>query len=472
MPFPWKKVKTTRISQLVNDHLHHSQRRRDGSSLVVETGFPTSLVDLFMKNREKLKKSSKKKRQTPPIAPVCDVDDSVIDDSSTLNVNPPLISPTPSRSSSILPLPLPCKGVNEIRDVGSSDGGVSVGGDERGRGGINSNGVLLVILKMILVVILALGTDRLTIGITVSAFLLFFLDYAGKRVCLLLKPCAETKLVLMLQRVWRLLRFKEDELDGENCRALMPETQKNESLNRGSFSLEKSGSGCRIREYQHPEPQIYLLTRVEEIQSENELIGCSNFIESLEIQETELKKVVMGKEESFCGVVGSQSKKSKKSKIKSKIKKFVPKNLRKSRKEQGPEKLQVVSVDNVALPEEQEVDQWEIESCSGLSSVSSGRYKKEDCTSAVCAISAVSEVDEKAATNRESEISKAGQNWIYFVICLIVLIGLIKGRLFALLLTVSSCLLLKIARLLSGSFRLYRMFNLLLSGTVSRGVVS
>ncbi|XVF75036.1 hypothetical protein PTKIN_Ptkin13bG0156800 [Pterospermum kingtungense] len=68
MPFPWKKAKGTRFSRLVAD-LHQSPKR--GGSLVVETGFPTSLVDLFVKNRDRLRKPTKRKPtssqiQTPP----------------------------------------------------------------------------------------------------------------------------------------------------------------------------------------------------------------------------------------------------------------------------------------------------------------------------------------------------------------------------------------------------------------------
>ncbi|KAL4366908.1 hypothetical protein GQ457_05G025940 [Hibiscus cannabinus] len=70
MHFPWKKSKVARIARLVAG-LHQSPKR--GGSLVVETGFPTSLVDLFVKNRDRLRKSSKRKCRfvappTPPLA--------------------------------------------------------------------------------------------------------------------------------------------------------------------------------------------------------------------------------------------------------------------------------------------------------------------------------------------------------------------------------------------------------------------
>ncbi|GAB2211313.1 hypothetical protein Droror1_Dr00016615 [Drosera rotundifolia] len=62
MPSLWRKSsssfsKGNRISRFVAD-LQTPPKR--GSSLVNETGFPTSLVDLFIKNRDRIKKQKKK----------------------------------------------------------------------------------------------------------------------------------------------------------------------------------------------------------------------------------------------------------------------------------------------------------------------------------------------------------------------------------------------------------------------------
>ncbi|KAK9936973.1 hypothetical protein M0R45_013792 [Rubus argutus] len=59
MPLPWKKTGVGRISQMVAD----LQSPKRGGSLVVQTGFPTSLIDLFVKNRDCLRKQSKKHRK-------------------------------------------------------------------------------------------------------------------------------------------------------------------------------------------------------------------------------------------------------------------------------------------------------------------------------------------------------------------------------------------------------------------------
>ncbi|CAL1402806.1 unnamed protein product [Linum trigynum] len=52
MPLPWKKPKVSAISRIVAD----LPSPKHGHSLVVQTGFPTSLVDLFWKNHDRIKK--------------------------------------------------------------------------------------------------------------------------------------------------------------------------------------------------------------------------------------------------------------------------------------------------------------------------------------------------------------------------------------------------------------------------------
>ncbi|KAG9439539.1 hypothetical protein H6P81_019704 [Aristolochia fimbriata] len=56
MPFPWKKAKRLgQIPQLISD----LKTKRNRSSLNLQTGFPTSLADFVVKNRDRLKKSRK-----------------------------------------------------------------------------------------------------------------------------------------------------------------------------------------------------------------------------------------------------------------------------------------------------------------------------------------------------------------------------------------------------------------------------
>ncbi|KAL7131178.1 hypothetical protein ABFS83_13G181000 [Erythranthe nasuta] len=447
MPFPWKKVKSTRISQFVNDHLHNSQRRRDGSSLFVETGFPTSLVDLFIKNRQKLKKSSKKKPQIPPIPPLRDDENVPITaesptplpspspqtgSHSPVHMHSPLHCPSPLRS----PIHSPPSSVNRILVVDERD---QI--DERG---VDANTVLLVVFKMFLVVILALGTKKLTVGITLSALLLFLLEYVGKHVGGLLKP-----LNSIVQSVRRLLRFKDVKLDEDKCVVLIPGC---------SSSLESYGSKSLDQEIQVVESEDYFATRVEEIQPEGQQVvdgPCFNArSEYREIKLQEAAAVVEEeKEEPVYKVSAEFKKKSRRAKIKSKMKNLFPK---KSRKDGGSQKHEdSASVCNESQKHEDSA--WlcdevaESESASESSSVSSRRYKEVDgMMSSTISYSSggFSEIREEVGVKHDEEEIEGGLSWKYLILGVIVLIGLIGGKTFALLLTLSWLLLLKFSKTL------------------------
>ncbi|XP_022716471.1 uncharacterized protein LOC111275378 [Durio zibethinus] len=152
MPFPWKKAKVTRISRLVAD-LHQSPKR--GGSLVVETGFPTSLIDLFVKNRDRLRKSPKRKSspqiQTPP-------------------------SHVPSTSLQSSPSP-PC---NE--DIQSPE--LDVGKLVLIKRACKER----IAFKVFLVVALAVSTRNLAVWIMMAAFLLVLMEFFGTRFLGFLRP--------------------------------------------------------------------------------------------------------------------------------------------------------------------------------------------------------------------------------------------------------------------------------------------
>ncbi|KAL6546298.1 hypothetical protein OROMI_022019 [Orobanche minor] len=422
MPLPWKKVKSTRISQMVNDHFHKSQKRRDGSSLVVETGFPTSLVDLFIKNREKLKNPSNKKRHNPPTKLVRDVNDSLITGpNASFHSISPLITVSPLQSPSLSPsrLPLPSEGASGTLVSGSSHGL-----DERecgARACADANKVLLVVLKMFVVVVLTLGTKRLTVGITLSAFLLFFLECAGKYARSVLKPCSGAKRVLksMLLIISRpLLRFNEVRLDVENAvEVSMPELEQkcHVSTNRGS-------------EFENH--------MVDEIQPDDEIIGGPCYKRSFGYQEIE--SVMIGKEESSSTTceVADLKRKSRKAKIKSKMKKFVSNKLRSSRRERESRiGVDIVKEDTSIFLNDVDDDDRGSDNSSESSSVSlRPTYKENDNISAL------------RTPVRVSDITEGGLDWRYLVHTVIVLAGLIRGRAFGVLLTVSWFLLLKLVR--------------------------
>ncbi|CAI9760057.1 unnamed protein product [Fraxinus pennsylvanica] len=447
MPLPWKKVKSARLSQLVNDHLHNSQRRHGDSSLLVETGFPTSLVDLFIKNREKLKKSPKKRRGKSIST---QFDDLAPSRSSPSPMPLPSFDPTPLASPLYSPSPLALtpesKGANSGEDVGSGL-----------KKGVNTNGIFLAVVKMLLIVVLAFGSKKFAFGFTLSAFLLFFVDYVLKHIIRWLKPSLETQkgLRLRMQRVWRIFSFVEDKLVWKKAGFFKSEIQV-ECFSPAYSDSKDRDSNFQIQETQFVE-QKCKLPRVQEIQCE-EIIDESGWDGSdgyPGYEERDLKMVVMEKQELTSELSGSERKKPRKVNIKSKMKKLIPKKFRSSRPKEHSESSEIspikedkehseiseIKEDNIAILEEQEVHDYEdvreLENHSKMSSLSSRRYDREDL---VVADNCRSELGiEEASLNGEQKRTK-GQIWKYFVLSLIVLIGLIGGRIFALFLTLFWCL--------------------------------
>ncbi|XP_039056790.1 uncharacterized protein LOC120199876 [Hibiscus syriacus] len=140
MHFPWKKRKVTRISRLVAGLLLSPKR---GGSLVVETGFPTSLVDLFVKNRDRFRKSSKTK-------------------SSSISTHPLPLSP-----------PSPCNETLQSPDMDVGET-VSITREENDDERIPFH----VVLKVSLMVALAVSTRSLAIWIMLAALLLVIIEFS------------------------------------------------------------------------------------------------------------------------------------------------------------------------------------------------------------------------------------------------------------------------------------------------------
>ncbi|XP_055804216.1 uncharacterized protein LOC129873195 [Solanum dulcamara] len=195
MSFPWKKLKKTSISQLVKDHV------RSQTPLMVETGFPSFLVDLFVKNRRKFMKTSKKKRHPPVVA------------------EPHLSSP------STPPFPGCCT-IERSQLKGCQEKDERFDLDEA----VDKNMVLIALLKIFLVVVLVLGTKKLVMGITISAFLLYFLEHSGECVYRWLMPVAgaQRKSLLVVQQVWRSSGVKMVELEEKDCVFKVPLLQQEE----------------------------------------------------------------------------------------------------------------------------------------------------------------------------------------------------------------------------------------------------
>ncbi|MED6193627.1 hypothetical protein PIB30_021278 [Stylosanthes scabra] len=166
MPFPWKKKKkspVTRISRIVADF--HSPKR--GGSLVVQTGFPTSLIDLFVKNRSRFARTKK----PPPPEQISDPPPPPPSPAVTPPPSPPILLPSPES-------PRPDAAIQEeikaAADVGDGAGAVV---EFKARNRVAGDAAR----SLVVVVVLIACVERLTVGITVSALALLFLEYTAKR---------------------------------------------------------------------------------------------------------------------------------------------------------------------------------------------------------------------------------------------------------------------------------------------------
>lgn len=397
MPLPWKK---TRISQFVTDHLNSPKR---GGSLVVETGFPTSLIDLFVKNKDRLKKSSKKKHPKTKIKTKTNHD-----------LDPPL--------PQILPLP------EDLADEIGEKNEILMGGGEKVVETQDGNRVLLAVLKVFLVVVLALGTKRFVVGITLSAFLLFFLEHVGKYVYRLFGPFfISNKVLRLVSLVQRFLLFV---------------LNKHKDLER-----EFDDSKGPIAENLILQPKFNWVPPVEQIrcvEGSRDIVGCN---ERLSFEEMDSKKGIMVREEdNICEGLELKRAHSRRHKMKSKMKKLLPKKFRSSKKKSLDSKIEVDG-SIVEEGEEQCVLECHDKSSSMLSS--GGSYY--DGEEVICNSGELSRVISKENFIEEElgggvPQGNSNSNSGYWVLCLIVLAGLVGGRIWALGLTLCWCLMLKSGR--------------------------
>lgn len=465
MPFPWKKAKGSRFSQLVAGHLHSSKR---GGSLVVETGFPTSLVDLFVKNRDRMKKSRKKNRSpvgdSPPLnrpnsndpsadLPTRRATKSTIFEEIVERDNPiPIVSSASvgggrlaSTAATILPIGEEIvkrdTPISVASSVGVGGGGGGGGGRlpirsatnypndgeivERdnptpmvssanvgGSGGAETGvvGLLMSSLKIVVVVGLALGTKRFVIWITLSAFVLFFLELVGKR-------------------LYRNRRFRVASDEHSNLKSVMqrapcfdvikPNDQL--SIGRGEIQVVKFKSNS------------------EQILSSGVSFDAANCNERLECEEElETTRDLEKEEEQRCKVPGLEHRHSRRAKMKSKMKKLVPKKVRKSKKICSNSKSEVSgSLQDDTCEQKEQYNIVELncqEEQQALSTEFRGDgHARESSTREVEAIVVMEQIGRP---------SQRGSG--YLVLCLIVLFGLIGGRMVALVLALSWLSILKI----------------------------
>ncbi|KAA8514810.1 hypothetical protein F0562_017989 [Nyssa sinensis] len=449
MPLPWKKAKFTRVSQLVADHLHPPMR---GGSLVVETGFPTSLVDLFVKNRERLKKPSKKKRCEPTADQVPSLP---LRPSNSPPVCPSPVVPVSELTNPKRSPPIHIVNSNEINNVivvrEVNKPSVVVDRDEDvGDEVAYVNGVLATVLKMSLVVVLALATKKLAVGITMSACLLIFLEYFGKHVWKLFKPCtnAQESLKPLIQRVLCFLGIKQDNfiMEQENNRVLKAPIEQQTGFSSCSGLVEGGGLNGPIEETQIVQPSSIFVPPIEEIErvkEEFEMWVCEDLDTEKRMEREEdfdTQKVKKREEDYRVDALELKNHRSRRAKIKSKIKKLIPKKFRDSKKKGSSS----IGGDKMVICEEQEREEEAGKLCGdNLSSVSSSRYDEQDVDDVICSPAELLQPEVEAIIIREEVGRDTERNSGHLILFLIVLVGLVGGRVFALLLALSWCLMLK-----------------------------
>ncbi|KAG2689493.1 hypothetical protein I3843_09G138600 [Carya illinoinensis] len=442
MPLPWKKHRRTRISRIVADL---QSPPKHGGSLVVETGFPTSLIDLFVKNRDRLKKKSLKinRNKNPvPIQP-SPSDESTsptsVTDDSTLSGSP---------SFGVDSDPAPWNEIEE-EDHRSKDEGTEC---PRENHRDQSRAVFAVVM---VVLVLAVSTKRLALGVTMSAFLLIFAEYVCIRSIRFLKLCASAKAALesFLQRVTQLVWIEKFVLLLKNIISSKVCLDREEET---IVAKEITGNELNLKNPRVPETQI---AGTDCITNEEEIVIVGPELEFLSRDKRwgcldEENKVEEHMEDGPVLVCGNQ--RSRSARLKSKlVKKLVPKklrNLKKNRKSKGKndgESSSEVSStlgDDVSArfvePDEQEIGNEQFQESDDRSSLSLLQEEK-------CEEEQVVD-DGNPRINEQSRDKGAGRdregNLGYVTLLVIALAGLAGGRVVALVVTISWCFMMKLTR--------------------------
>ncbi|MCE3215296.1 hypothetical protein HAX54_001726 [Datura stramonium] len=186
-------------------------------------------------------------------------------------------------------------------------------------GDVSMNQGLMAVLKMFLVVCLILGMNNLVVGITMSTFLLFFLEFLGEHLYGFFFG-VQRRVRLVIHGIWEIFRAKVVE-EEEDCVFKAP-------LQRQELSKDCcSEFGCQIQEI-----EVVHETYVEDSQCVREKIEEFIWDGKLKCVRVDVKGVKIEKgEESRYDLCQSKEKKSHREKMKSKMKKLVPKKLRKKK---------------------------------------------------------------------------------------------------------------------------------------------
>ncbi|KAK4270831.1 hypothetical protein QN277_019600 [Acacia crassicarpa] len=466
MPLPWKKNKITRISQIVAD----LQTPKHGGSLVVETGFPTSLIDLIVKNRSRFQKRNSKKHMpveisdsqpllpAPPpspsslatslkVSPVRFVDETIGEDIhggpssgcgsiplgeclEVIHLMPPT---TPSISTNIVRISVE-RNDSELRPSSpvqkDFDRHITGVGDSCRVLNLvwisKPNMVLATILNMVAMVFLILWVKKVTVGTILTAFALLFFEFVGNRAasCLNLKPCWSTKKASrsLISKVTCSFWFQAKKMQNyavSEQKSMVLEGAANE-LCSASSSIEE------IEVVQATEGDIDVRCELNSAHTDQKLV-CP------EIEDDKPKKEVTDE----CKISEGRRKGKHGAELKSKMMKiFVPRKLRATKKEKKVKsKSEVLSSMEGEKSASIEIeDQEKVIQTSKLVCIEENVKEKADFGT-TCSIVAESGRTETKSGNSES-----------IILILIALSGLVGGGTIAVLVTVFSCFMIKIVK--------------------------
>ncbi|KAL8108505.1 uncharacterized protein LOC141671536 [Apium graveolens] len=396
MPFPWKKNQGSRISRLA-DRFNSSKH---GGSLVVQTGFPTSIIDLFHKNRDRLKKSAKKKRSSGS--------DSISYCNSDLQIV------NPERCSTNSEVEFVNMDVELVKSDRYSTNQIEddvVSGKERFEKVVEGKGsIFIAVLKVLFMAVLALVTKRLVLGVSVSAFSLFLLEYVGNYVYGLSKSCSDYKRMLkvIVEKVLCFVRIRG------GVDSICQDSVEDFKLNVQSMEIEV------------------------DLDDVIKPIICLDSDKELEVERMELKSLPEKEDE-------LKQEGSRRAKLKTKMRKLVKKKLGKSRRK-GSGLESIVPGFGSEVPESTEIDTCidkyginELKQIDGHAKQSESEVNISQISSDPCELVLSKEAGVGVAESGRQTM------WIskYWVFCLIILSGLVGGRIFAIIFTLACCLILK-----------------------------
>lgn len=280
---------------------------------------------------------------------------------------------------------------------------------------------MVVVFKVFVVAVLALSTKKLVVGITLSAFALIFLEFAVARVFTLLNLCpgAQVRLHSLIGKL--LGKRRQEKLEEESSSS----SSINEGRNNVLFEITETFEESRDCSEE---------TRENESKNVEDPMSKANPVAE-EKESLTIRDVVFKKE------------KSKSAKLKSKIvKKIVPKKLRSYKKkkkmmkmkkgeEEDGEEIEVEIVEE----EGEEESVTEVSSLFSEDRVESEISERDELSSNPPLLESCEEIVEgDEETGSKGDLTKA------IVLIVIALAGLLSGKVVAIGLTLSWCLILRV----------------------------